>query len=222
MLRRNYRVASVAILLSVVLMFFFVIENRLTGDDDFLPKKEEPRTSDIFAEMQKKMDSMMKNPFFQDPSLDNIRGFDLFDRNLNDQFDRMFKGFSPGFGRTPMSMFGNMNAQSGQTDIREIDDQLVVIIDLPGHDKSSIDLKLKDNRLVISSVRSETSKQSDDKKQIYRSEISYGSFSRVIPLPRKVLEDKISATYENGVLTVTAPIDKASPPTDEGRSIKIN
>ncbi len=222
MLRQNYRIASVAVLLSAVILFFFATENRLIGDDDFLTKKDPPKSGDILDEFQKKMESMMNNPFFRDPSLDNLKGFDMFDRNLNEQFDKMFKGLAPGFGRSGLSPFDNMNAQSGQTDIREIDDKLVVNIDLPGHEKDSINLKLKDNKLVISSVRSETNKQSDEKNHVYRSEVSYGSFSRVIPLPRRVIEDKISATFENGVLSVTAPIDKSAPPADEGRSIQIN
>ena len=42
-------------------------------------------------------------------------------------------------------------------------------------------------------------------KNYYRSECSYGSFSRTIPLPEKINTDKAEAHYKKGVLTVTLP-----------------
>jgi len=193
--------------------------------DDFLTPKNQNAASDPFESFQKRFESMFSQPFFQDPSLDNLKGFDLFDRNLNEHFDKMLKSLgAPGIQGLNAPLFNSLaSTEDAKTDIREIDDKLMVKIDLPGVEKEAIDLKVKNNRLIISSERKQQSSSSDDKGKVYRNEVSYGSFSRVIELPRKVIEDKIEANYENGVLTVTAEIDKTAPaPEDNGRSIKIN
>jgi HSP20 family protein len=91
---------------------------------------------------------------------------------------------------------------------------------MPGHEKEAIDLRIKDNKLVISSERKSQIEENNGKK-IYRREISYGNFSRVIPLPLKVINEKIEASLNNGVLIVTAPIDTTVVEDENGFKIKI-
>jgi HSP20 family protein len=59
----------------------------------------------------------------------------------------------------------------------------------------------------------DVSKREDQRQQssgdAYRSERSYGSFYRAIPLPENVDPDQIKATFMNGVLEVTMPAPKA-------------
>jgi HSP20 family protein len=109
----------------------------------------------------------------------------------------------------------------GRTDVRIEDDNVIVLIDLPGHDKDAIDLRLKGNDLIITSERKSEQSQ-EEKDKFFRREISYGNFSRVIALPRKVIEAKASAAYRDGVLKVTLPIDKTSPLDEKGHKIPIN
>jgi len=191
----------------------------------FAEEKDSPAThpksfEDLMQSMQKNMDSVMRNPFFSDPSLNNLRGFDAFEKGLDGRFREMLKNLDlentfKGFGNPGSSIHADAHSS-----VREENDKIIATIDLPGHDKKSIDLKIKDNALVISSERKSQSTSEKDNK-IYRNEISYGKFSRIIELPKKVLADKITATFDNGVLTVTAPIDLTSPPTDAGHKIEI-
>jgi HSP20 family protein len=49
------------------------------------------------------------------------------------------------------------------------------------------------------------SEQKDEKKNYYRIERSYGSFSRSFTLPAEVMVDKITADYKDGVLSIALP-----------------
>ncbi|WHZ25768.1 MAG: hypothetical protein OJF51_000563 [Nitrospira sp.] len=53
---------------------------------------------------------------------------------------------------------------------------------------------------------------------IYRSERSYGSFRRTVPVPDDVQIDQAKATFENGILTVNMPVPVA---TQHRREIPI-
>ena len=108
---------------------------------------------EMMKSMQKNMDSVMQNPFFSDPSLNNLRGFDVFEKGLDGRFRQMLKEMDLD---KPLKGFGNQGSvfQSDvHSSVREENGKLLVTIDLPGHDKKLIDLKIKDNTLVISSER---------------------------------------------------------------------
>ncbi len=48
-----------------------------------------------------------------------------------------------------------------------------------------------------------------------RSEFSYGSFIRSIPLPPGANEDDIKATYDKGILTVSVAVSETAPPAEK-------
>ena len=146
---------------------------------------------------------------------------DPFFDNFEKEMDEMFKSFKGLKGMQMPDVTRNMHGfAQGRSDVRVEGDNLVVVVDLPGHDKDAIDLRIKDDTLVVSSERkSEVSETEKDK--FYRREISYGNFSRVIALPRKVIEEKATANYENGVLKVVLPIDNKASKDAEGYRINI-
>lgn len=88
-------------------------------------------------------------------------------------------------------------------DITEDDASYNLHVDLPGIDKKNIHLNLKDNMLTISGEREYNKK--DNKDAYYRSERGYGKFSRCFHLPEEVNDEKISASFKNGVLNITVP-----------------
>jgi HSP20 family protein len=143
--------------------------------------------------------------------------FENFEKEMDEMLDS-FKGFRgmqlPDFTR---KMHGYAQ---GRSDVRIDGDNVVVIIDLPGHSKESIDLRIRNNELVISSERK--SEQSEEEKdKFFKREISYGTFSRVIALPRKIIEKAGRAQFKDGVLKVTLPIDKEAPVDERGYKIEI-
>jgi len=89
------------------------------------------------------------------------------------------------------------------------EDTFVINLDLPGVDPGSIDLTVERNALTISAERHWQPVEGD---QLVAAERRHGSFSRQLFLGDGLDTEKIHATYENGVLTVTIPVaDRAKP-----------
>ncbi len=89
-------------------------------------------------------------------------------------------------------------------DIRDDQGAYVVRMDMPGTDKSKIDLNIADRTLMISGTTDETSEQKTGGR-VLRSERRSGNFQRSITLPGPVDAGRMTAKYENGTLIVTVP-----------------
>jgi HSP20 family protein len=88
-------------------------------------------------------------------------------------------------------------------------DSFVALLDLPGVDPGSIDLSVEQNVLTVSAERHWTPVDGD---QVLSSERPQGRFTRQLFLGNALDTERIHATYENGVLTITMPIaEKAKP-----------
>lgn len=106
--------------------------------------------------------------------------------------------------QTRLSVGGEIAAA---VDVGEWDGELVVEADLPGYEREDIDVRVTDHTLHI-----------DAEHKAEREELSYlrkervkTDVSRKITLPEEVDEDEVSATYENGVLTVVLPKKRGRP-----------
>ena len=83
------------------------------------------------------------------------------------------------------------------------EDQFDIELATPGNKKADFQIEVEDDVLIISS---EIVSQSDDTETSYeRKEFGYNSFQRSFNIPESVNTDKISATYKEGVLTVSLP-----------------
>lgn len=86
------------------------------------------------------------------------------------------------------------------------DGRHVIRADIPGVDPDKdLTVTVEDTHLVIHGERHE------EKHEHHRSEVRHGSFSRRIALPRGCTGDDITATYAQGVLTVSLPMDGETP-----------
>lgn len=88
-------------------------------------------------------------------------------------------------------------------DITEDNDAFLVTADLPGLTKKDININIKENMLTISGERKTEKK--DENKNYCRTERRYGAFKRSFQLTDKVIADKITASFKDGVLTVNVP-----------------
>ncbi|RMA93020.1 Hsp20/alpha crystallin family protein [Hydrogenothermus marinus] len=90
-----------------------------------------------------------------------------------------------------------------RVDIYEKDNNIVVEAEIPGAKKEDIEVKIKENNLVI---RGEVKKEEEKKDEnYYRSERFYGKFERVIPLPAEVKAEEAKAEVKDGILKVIIP-----------------
>jgi len=94
-------------------------------------------------------------------------------------------------------------------DLCKIGDHYVLTADLPGIDPGSVDVDVDGGTLTISAHRTARSEES---AQWLANERFSGSYRRQLSLGDNIDTSAISATYENGVLTVTIPVaEKAKP-----------
>jgi HSP20 family protein len=94
-------------------------------------------------------------------------------------------------------------------DLCRIDDHYVVTADLPGVDPGSVDVDVDNGTLTISAQRTSSS---GDARQWLSNERFFGKYRRQLSLGDGIDTSGISATYENGVLTVTIPVAERAKP----------
>lgn len=118
------------------------------------------------------------------------RFWDLFD--APDLF-RWFDGVRPFFGGERMRIEEELT-----------DDTMIVRAELPGIDPDKdVEITLDEGLLRIAAER--RSEMTEEKEGHHRSEFRYGSFERIIPVPKDVDIDAVKATYTDGILEVRVP-----------------
>jgi HSP20 family protein len=101
-------------------------------------------------------------------------------------------------------------------DIYENGDSLVLKAEVPGINPDDVEIRVEDNTLYL---KGERKFEKEVKEQnFHRVERSYGTFTRTFSLPNSVDADKVSANYQDGVLTLTMPKKEEAKP----KTIKIN
>lgn len=88
-------------------------------------------------------------------------------------------------------------------DVYEKGDNVIVEAHVPGLKVEDVNVEVAEDHLAISGERKDIKEEKE--KNFYRKETSYGSFSRVVPLPVKINPEKTQATSEDGVLKITLP-----------------
>ena len=88
-------------------------------------------------------------------------------------------------------------------------DHFTVHFDLPGVDPGSIDLTVEKNVLNVSATRQW---QRGDGQEVVASERYHGNFTRQLFLGDSLDTERIEASYDNGVLTLSIPVAEAAKP----------
>jgi HSP20 family protein len=131
-----------------------------------------------------------------------------FMRRFSEEMDRLFEDFGFGRGWQLSALERSYDPFSSavwspQVEVFTRDKQLVVRTDLPGMTKDDIKVDITDDALVIRGERK--SEREEDEEGYYRSERSYGSFYRQIPLPQGIDAKDATADFRNGVLEISMP-----------------
>jgi HSP20 family protein len=135
-----------------------------------------------------------------------FRELDELIERMNQQFGELSGGFES------QSMLSDVSV-----DVADGGDQLVVTADLPGFSGDDIDLRVERESLTISADYE--SEESEETAHFHRQERRHESVRRQLPLPEAVDAQEASASYNNGVLTVTLP--KLEPEESGGYRIDV-
>ena len=132
-------------------------------------------------------------------------------REVNRLFDEVFRGF-----RLPSLDEIHHNLSWPHLELGETEKEVRITAELPGLDEKDVEISVEEGVLTL---RGEKKAEVEDKDRGY-TERSYGRFERRIGLPRGIEQDKATATFKNGVLTITLPKSEAA--NENVRRIPIN
>jgi HSP20 family protein len=136
-----------------------------------------------------------------------------------DEATRLFDDFGLGLNWSRVqdsdSGSGEIMTWAPRVDISQHKDELIIRADLPGIEKADLKVNVTENALTIHGERHRV--QEEERDGVYRSERSFGAFSRTIALPPGTATDKAKASFKNGVLEIRIP----AAPGVEGRPVEI-
>lgn len=118
--------------------------------------------------------------------------------SLQSEMNRLFDGF-----------FGGTSGPRGSRrwvppmDLVESEDELILTADLPGLGEENVSIEVKDGVLAISGERENL--RQENSLSFHRAERSFGRFARTLTLPRGVDAERVSASFDQGVLEVHIP-----------------
>jgi HSP20 family protein len=130
-------------------------------------------------------------------------------RRLTNVLDEAFSTF-PEEGRTVTASW------YPACDVFEDKDAIKIVAEVPGVTPEDVKISLENNVLTI---RGEKKQQAEERtERVHRYERSYGAFERTFVLPSSVDSERIEASYQNGILTVSVPKAERARP----REIPVN
>jgi HSP20 family protein len=118
---------------------------------------------------------------------------------LKREMDRLFERFF----ETPWAELPALGEWTPALDVTEGKETITVKAELAGVDSKDIAISLEGELLTIKGEKEEKKEEKDDRK--HRVERSWGSFMRSVRLPTPVDASKVTATFKNGVVTITLP-----------------
>ncbi|SDZ79161.1 HSP20 family protein [Haloplanus vescus] len=147
----------------------------------------------------------------------------MADRNPFDELDELFDQMQRNMERATRMWESEAlestlpGAASMNVDLEDQSDAFVLTGDLPGFETDDIDVRVKDRTLHITAEHDESSEESEG-EYVHR-ERRRTSVERSVPLPSPVDTEGVTASYNNGVLTVRLP---KSEPDSDGTPIDVN
>jgi HSP20 family protein len=196
---KNQVVIAVVTVLIIALGVQTYMIYQLNDKVNHLTRQATPTT----AQINKRPSTSLPRPNFNDPFFDDKdwNPYEEMQRMQND----MEQLFNDSFSRFHHSQpFGSLN-KTPEVDLKDNADAYVVTVNVPGADKSSLDVKLEGQQLQIL-IKTQNEQETNGKEYQYqRKERFVGTFHRVLTLPGKANAAKITTDYKNGVLTITVP-----------------
>lgn len=142
-----------------------------------------------------------------------------FFRTLQDEVERVFDRFGGGLALSPRDLWGRSeNGMMPALDIAETDTAVDISAEIPGVKEEDLDVSITDGVLTL---KGEKSSDHEEKEENYHLvERRYGSFRRSVSLGFTPEDDKVKASFKDGVLKLH--IQKPEGATSKTRRIKIS
>jgi HSP20 family protein len=119
--------------------------------------------------------------------------------------DKVFEDFWRGFD---LPALGRQDRLIGviapRVNVSENEKEIVVTAELPGMTPEDIEVVYADGTLMIKGEKKAEKEEKEERGYTYH-ERNFGSFQRILPFGAEFIEDKITATLDNGLLTVVLP-----------------
>jgi HSP20 family protein len=96
--------------------------------------------------------------------------------------------------------------------VRETKDAIEVVAELPGMRPEDVEVNIENNVLSISGEKKQEITEGNGDGEYHLVERRSGRFERSFTLPRTVDAGRISARFDNGLLTVSLPKAEAAKP----------
>lgn len=129
---------------------------------------------------------------------------------LRKEMDQLFDSFTLDNGRNGWATF------APAVELHETPEAVQLKAEIPGLEAKDLDVQVTAEAVSISGERK--SETRTEEKGVVRSEFRYGKFSRVIPLPARVQNDKVEAEYKDGILHLNMPKVEA----EKNKVVKVN
>lgn len=134
--------------------------------------------------------------------------------HFKDEVDNLFNRFFDMDFPLSRRFFGD-SEWAPRVDVTEGKDEVTVKAEIPGCDAKDIDVKLEGRMLTISGEKKQEKEEKEE--NFHCVERTYGSFKRVLELPKDVDAEAIDASYKKGVLKLTFKKTQ----TSEAKKIEI-
>jgi HSP20 family protein len=140
-------------------------------------------------------------------------------RDIDRLFDQFLRGFgSPALGRLgPFPSFGETGILKPRVDLSATEQEYLLTVEIPGVSEKDVSVDISGSTMIIKGEKRQEKEEKE--KNYYRVERSYGSFQRTLSLPEDVQQEGITASFKNGVLSVTMP--RTALPKGEVKQIQI-
>ena len=122
---------------------------------------------------------------------------------LHGRLDRVFGDFWNGLGLSPPGSAAPPVAYVPPVAVHETMDALVVRMEVPGVDPSTIEVAASGDELHVTGRK--LREELPEKAKWVHDEFAVGEFRRVLPLPSAFDADGVTATAKFGVLTIRLP-----------------
>jgi HSP20 family protein len=120
-------------------------------------------------------------------------------RALQSDINRVFDNFWRSFELPMLGDGGRDSDLLPRVDVRETDNAVEVVAELPGMEEADVDVSVAEGMLTI---RGEKRSEREEGNGYILRERSFGRIERLVPLPEGLDLDSAEATFKNGVLTV--------------------